>query len=210
MADAGYVVAEVVVMTSMAVVAPSSSAEMIVVVMMVMVVVGVIPVGAVPSPVAAVPIVRTVPRTVPVAIIIRIAPSIVEVPIPSPVAVRAVVVGGVESPVPGIAYINIGVASAIAVAGVIVVIIVQAGRGFRAKSLDTGSEVGIVIRLRGGVHHAIGIRHRLRGLINRIGVRLEVLAVAVIRLIVVVRAGGDGTYAAAVPIHLVASLSSVG
>lgn len=67
----------------------------------------------------------------------------------------------IESPVPRVAYINIGVAAAVGVAGVVVVVIVHCGAGTCAETLDAGCEISIVIGLGGGVNHAVSVGHRL-------------------------------------------------
>ena len=148
-----------------------------------------VPVGVIPGPMIAVPVVGTVP----VAVV-----GISESDIPSwgvivIVVIRAV---GIEAPVPGvIVHINIGVA---ATAGVIVIVIVHGAGGLGAEALDTGGKVGIIVSLGGGVHHAVGVGHGLSGLVHGFDIGFEVLVVGVIRLVVVLAAGGLRADSAAV------------
>ena len=148
-----------------------------------------IPIGIVPAPVVTV--VRSVPGVVPIAIVtVVIARSIVIV----------VVVGrtvGIKAPVPGVAIINIGVASG-AASSVIVVIVVERRGGVGAETLDAGCEVCIVVGLGGGIDHAVGVGHGLRGLIDGLSGSLVGAGVVVIRLVAVGGASSDaGTHCAA-------------
>ena len=61
----------------------------------------------------------------------------------------------------------------------------------RAETLDACSKVGIVIGLSGGVDHAVGVSHRLCGLVDRLGIADVILAVGIIGLIVVFRVAAD-------------------
>ena len=169
MTYAGYVVAKVVVLIAVvtrAMIVPAI--EMMVVMMMRVIPIVVIPAPMVPI-IGTIPVVVVVPPRAVIAIVVGIIVS--------------VIVAGIESPVPGVANINIGVASA--VAGVVVVIIVQRRAGPGAETFDASRVVGIVIGLGGGVNHTVGIGHGLRGLIHGGGSGLIVLAVGIIGLIVV-------------------------
>ena len=151
---------------------------------------GMIPVVIiVPTPVVAVPVVGTVP-------IVVIVPGVV---ITVVVRIVVTVMIGIEAPVPGVTYINIGGVTAI-VTGVIVVVVVHGRTGAGAETLDAGGEVLIIIGFGGGVNHAIGVGHRLRGLIHGIDIGLVVLAVGVVCLIVIggiAADAGSGATAAA-------------
>ena len=152
--------------------------KIMMIMVVVMMVMRMIPVGIVPTPMESVPIVRTVPIVViipPWAIISIIIRIIVTV-----VSIR------VEAPVPGIAYIHVGVAAAV-VTGVIVIVIIHGGTGTCAETFDTGRIVSVIISLGGGVNHAVGVGYGLRGLVNRTHIRLVVLAIGVVSLIVVGR-----------------------
>lgn len=187
MAYAGNIVAEVVVtrtvvwaMTgSVTVVAMVMVVVMKIKVVMVVVIVGVVPIRGVPTPVIAIPIVGAIPVVV---IVPRVVIAII--------AVIAVAVW-VESPVPAVAYIDIGVARAVAVASIIVVVIIHGGACIGAETLDAGSKVLVVVGFGGGVNHAVGIGHRFGGLIHRIDVGLVILAIGIICLIVVRGAAAD-------------------
>jgi hypothetical protein len=145
-------------------------------------------------------IVAVIPPTVmpvgipaPVAIVVRITPIPIPAPVAAPIGTIApsVIVGRVVVPIEGIVavYVDIGVATASV--GVVVVIIVSCRGGLGTETLDTSGKVGIVIRLRSGVHHAVGVGHRLCGLINGVGVVDVVLAVGIVGLIVIFRVAAD-------------------
>ena len=142
----------------------------------------------VPAPMVAVPVVGTIP-------VVVIVPGVVIAVI---IRIVVTVVIRVEAPVPGIAYIDVGVAAAIATS-VVVVVIIHSGAGSSAETLDAGGEVLVVVGLSGGVNHTIGIGHRLSGLIHGSDVGLVVLAVGIISLIVVsgIAADAGGGAAAA-------------
>lgn len=61
----------------------------------------------------------------------------------------------------------------------------------RAKTFDARGKVGIVVSFGSGVHHAVGIGHRLRGLVYGLRVTDIVLAVGIIGLVVVFRTAAD-------------------
>ena len=168
--DASHVVVEVVVVRSLMVV-PAGTAMVVMMVVMIWM----IPVGGVPAPMIAVPVVGAVPVIV---IVPRVVPAVIVV---------VVIIGAVriESPVPAIANIDIGVAAAIGIAGIVVVVVVQSGTGTGAEALDAGCEVGIIISLGGGIYHAVGVGHGLGGLIDRLCAGNVVFAIRVICLIVV-------------------------
>ena len=142
-----------------------------------------IPVVVVPTPVPAIPVVWTIP--VVIVIIPRVPRAVM------PIIGIVIITVRVESPVPGIADINVGVAAVIAVACVIVVVVVHGGGGSSAETLDAGCKVGIVIGFGGGVNHTVGISHGFGGLVHGIHVGLVVLAIGIISLIVVGRAVVD-------------------
>ena len=128
----------------------------------------------VPTPVVAVPVVGTIP-------VVVIVPGVV---IAVVIRIVVAVVVRVEAPVPGVANIDVGGAAVVATS-VVIIVIVHGGAGSSAETLDAGCEVLVVIGLSGGVNHAVGVGHRLSGLIHRLDVGLVVLAVGIIRLIVV-------------------------
>lgn len=180
--DASHVVAEVVVSVTMSV----TAVTIIVMVMMVVVVVmRMIPVMVIPSPMRSVPIVGAIPVIVVVPrVVIAVVGGIVEAD-----------AEGIEAPVPGVAYINIGVST-----GVVVVIVVHCGTGSGAETLDACRIVGIVVGFSSGVDHAVGISHGFSGLVHRLRVGHVVLAISVISLIVVrgsTSAWSDGAAVAA-------------
>lgn len=149
----------------------------IVVVMVVVMVPRVIPIGIIPAPMVAIPVVGAVPVVVVIPIaVVRIVIRIV-VGIIVGVAIR------IESPVPTVTYINIGIAST--VAGVIVVVIIHGRTGACAETLDAGGEVLIIVGFSGGVNHAVGVGYCFGSLIYGVDIGLVVLAVGVIRLIVI-------------------------
>ena len=147
--------------------------KVMVVVMVMMMMPGVIPERIVPAPVVTVPVIGTIP----VVIVIPIAVVRIIIRIVVSVAI------GIESPVPGIAHIDVSVATV--ASSVVVIVIIHSGTGSCTKTLDAGCEVLIVISFGGGVHHAVGVGHCFCGLIHGIDVGLIVFAVRVIRLIVV-------------------------
>lgn len=147
--------------------------EVVVMVVMMVMMPWMIPVRAVPTPMEAIPIIRTVPIVV---VIPRIVISIV-----IGIIVVSIIAVWIETPIPGIIYINIGVASA----RVIVVIIVERGTSSGSEPLDACCEVGIIVSLGSGIDHAVSVGHRLCGLIHRVGVRHVVLTVGIISLIIV-------------------------
>jgi hypothetical protein len=128
-----------------------------------------------------------------IAVIVGIAPIPVPAPIVAPIRTIApsVIVGRVVVPIEGIVAVHVDVGVATAVVGVVVVIIVSRRGGLRAETLDACGKVGIVVRLRGGVHHTVGVGHRLRGLVNGVGVVDVILAVGIISLIVIFRVAAD-------------------
>ena len=139
------------------------------------------------------PTVMPVGIPTPIAIVVRIAPIPVPAPIAAPIGAVApsVIVGRVVVPIEGIVTIHIDIGVTAAVVGVVVVIIVSRRGGLRAETLDACGKVGIVIRLRGGVHHAVGVSHRLRGLINWFGVVDVIFPVGIVGLIVIFRVAAD-------------------
>ena len=149
----------------------------IMVMIMVMMMPGVIPVRIVPTPVIAVPVVRTVP------VVVVIPVTVVRIIIG--VAVRVV------TPVPTGAHIDIGGATAGITSGVVVVVIVHGGAGSCAETLDAGREILVVVGFGGGVNHAIGVGHRFSSLIHGLGNGLVIFAVGIIRLIVIGGAAAD-------------------
>ena len=184
MSDAGHITAQtaaadsVIVMTSAMV-----PITVIVVVMRVMpVIVAVIA-----------PTIRPVRIPTPVAIVVRITPIPVPAPIAAPIGAVApsIIVGRVVVPIEGIVTVHIDVGVTAAVVCVVVVIIVSCRGGLRAKTLDASGKVSIVIRLCGGVHHAVGVGHRLRGLVNGVGIVDVIFAVGIIGLIVIFRVAAD-------------------
>lgn len=128
-----------------------------------------------------------------IVVVVRIAPIPVPAPIAAPIGAVApsVIVGRVVVPIEGVVAVHIDVCVAAAVVGVVIVIIVSRRGGLRAETLDACGKVGIVIRLCGGVHHAVGVSHRLRGLINRFGVVDVIFAVGIVGLIVIFRVAAD-------------------
>ena len=128
MTHAGHIVVEVVVPATHVsrAVTMSMSARTVTMsemVVMMMVMMRMIPIGIVPTPVIAVPIVGTVPVVV---IVPRIVISVVVRIIVSVVTV------GIESPVPGVADIDVCGASTC----VVIVIIIERSAGSRAETLD--------------------------------------------------------------------------
>ena len=159
--DASHIVAEIIVSVTVAIV---------VVVMMVMVVMWVIPVVVIPSPVMSIPIVGAIPVIVVIPwIVITVVGIIIESE-----------TEGIEAPIPGVAYINIGIATSI-----VVVIIIQCGAGAGAETLDTCRIVGIVVGFGGGVNHTVGVSHGFSGLVHWLRVGHVILTVGVISLIVI-------------------------
>ena len=124
----------------------------VMVVMMVMMMPGMIPIVVVPAPMIAVPVVGTVP-------VIVVIPRVVITIVVMRIIVVAVVIR-IESPVPRVVYINIGVSSAVGATCIVIVVIVHGGAGVCSETFDAGCEVGIVVGLGGGVNHAIGVGHR--------------------------------------------------
>ena len=61
----------------------------------------------------------------------------------------------------------------------------------RAEALDARGKVGIVICLGGGVNYAVGVGHRLSGLVDGIGIVDVILAVGIVGLVVVFRVAAD-------------------
>lgn len=167
--DASHVVAEVVVPVTMSVTMSMTTVTIVVMVMMV-VVMRMIPIVVIPSPMRSVPIIRAVPVIVVIpGVVITVVGRIVEAE-----------TEGVKAPVPGVAYINIGVAT-----GIVVVIIIQCGAGSTAETLDACRIVGIVVGFSGGIDHAVGVGHGFGGLVHGLRVGHVVLAVGVISLVVV-------------------------
>ena len=171
-----HIVGEVVVTSRAARATMSGTVTVMPKVVVMMMVMRMIPIVVVPAPVIAVPVIGTVPIIV---IIPWVVKTIVGIMIVIVIMVR------IEAPIPRVAHINIGVATAVGVAGVIVVVVIHRGAGTRSETLDAGREVGIVVGLGSGVNHAVGIGHRLGGLIHGFGVGLVVLAVGIISLVVV-------------------------
>ena len=168
--DASHVVAEVVVPVTMSVTMSMTAVTIVVMVMMMMVVMRMIPIVVIPSPMRSVPIVRAVPVIVVIPwVVITVVGRIVEAE-----------TEGVKAPVPGVAYINIGVAT-----GIVVVIIIQCGAGSAAEALDACRIVGIVVGFSGGIDHAVGVSHGFGGLVHWLRVGHVVLTVGVISLVVV-------------------------
>ena len=139
------------------------------------------------------PTVMPVGIPTPIAIVVRITPIPVPAPIAAPIGAVApsVIVGRVVVPIEGVVAVHIDVGVAAAVVGVVIIIIVSCRRGLCAETLDACGKVGIVIRLRGGVHHAVGVSYSLRGLINWFGVVDVILAVGIVGLIVIFRVAAD-------------------
>ena len=160
-------------------------------------------------------------RAIPVIVI---APAGSPVRIPAPVGITPVkspVPIGTESPVPAdiharivapvvrVGVIVVGVNVIGVAAGVIIVVVVSCGGSLRAETLDAAGKVAVVIGFGGGVHHAVGVGHRLRGLVHRSSVADVVLAVGIIGLVVIFRTAADaGTDIRAVACgHMFASVA---
>ena len=162
----------------------------------VMVIVVVMPVVVVPVAVIAIAPIR-IPAPV-VAVVVGIAPVPVPAPIAAPIGTITpvpIVVAGVVIPIERVVAVHIDVGVATAIIGVIIVIIASRRGRLRAEALDARREVGIIVGLGSGVHHTVGVGHRLRGLINGLGIADVVLAVGIIGLVVVFRTAADaGTY----------------
>jgi hypothetical protein len=192
MSDAGHIAAEVAASAAESTVVMASAVVPVTVEVVVM---RVMPVVAVITP-AVMPV--GIPA--PIAIVVGVTPIPVPTPVAAPIGAIApsVIVCRVVIPIEGIVavHVDVGVAAAV---GVIVVIIVSRRRGLRAETLDARGKIGIVIRLRGGVHHAVGVGYCLRGLVNGVGIVDVILAVGIIGLIVVFRVAADaGAYVRAV------------
>ena len=184
MSDAGHITAQTAAADSVIVMASAMvPITVIVVVMRVMpVIVAVIA-----------PTIRPVRIPAPVAIVVGITPIPVPAPVAAPIGAVApsVIVGRVVVPIEGIVTVHIDVGVTAAVVGVVVVIIVSCRGSLRAETLDACGKVGIVIRLCGGVHHAVGVGHRLRGLVNGVSIVDVILAVGIIGLVVIFRVAAD-------------------
>jgi hypothetical protein len=188
MSDAGNIVAEAAAATHSTVVMTAVVTIPVVMVMMI----GVMPAPVV-GPIRIVPVGVVVPRIAPIGVgIPRVAPIGIPTPIGSPVRTIAptYVNGRVVVPIEGIIAIDVDV-GVTARACVIVVIVVSIGGGLCAETLDSCSEVGIVICLSGGVYHAIRVSHRLSGLVDGIGIVDVILAVGIVGLIVIFRVAAD-------------------
>ena len=147
-----------------------------------------------PIVVVITPTVRPVRIPAPViAVIVGIAPIPIPAPVAAPIGAIApsVIVGRVVVPIEGIVAVHVDVGVTAAVVGVVVVIIISCRGGLRAETLDACGKVGIVIRLSGSVHHAVGVGHRLRGLVDGVGIVDVILAVGIIGLIVIFRVAAD-------------------
>jgi len=142
------------------------------------------PIGIVPIP-GITPIGIRIPGIAPIGIPAPIGPPVGTI---APAHVNARVVVPIEWVVA--VHIDIG-GAAIAARGVIIVIIVSCRRGLRAETLDARGKVGIVIGFGGGVHHAVGVGHRLSSLVNGIGIVDVVFAVGIVGLVVVFRVAAD-------------------
>ena len=186
--DAGHIVAEAVSTHSAVVMA----ATMVPVAMIVMVVMVRMMPTPVVGPVGAVPVGVVVPRIAPVGVgIPGVAPVGIPAPIGSPVGTVAPAdINGWVVPIEGVVGVHVDVSVATAT-GVVVVIIVSRRGGLRAETLDARGEVGIVIGLCGGVHHAVGVGHRFSGLIDGVGIADVILAVGLVGLIVIFRVAAD-------------------
>ena len=196
--DGSDVIVEVVVTGAMT----GAVTRTIVVVVVMVMMMRMVPIVVVPSPMIAVPIVWTIP-------VIIIIPGIV-IAVVVGVTVAEVSVWIVD-PTPGVAYINIGAAAGAVSSGIIVVIVIQGGAGASAETLDACRKVGIVVGFGGGVDHAVGVGHRLGGLINGLRVGYVVLAVGVVSLVVVSGACSawcDGTAVAAI-LHVAAVVGRI-
>jgi hypothetical protein len=138
------------------------------------------------------PTVRPVRIPAPIAIVVGITPIPVPAPIAAPIGTitPSVIIGRVVVPIEGVVavYVDVGVATAVSV---VVVIVVSRRGSLRAETLDACGKVGIVIRLSGGVHHTVGVGHRLSGLINGVGIVDVILAVRIVSLVVVFRVAAD-------------------
>ena len=175
MTHTGHIVAESTVATMMAAVVVVVRTKVVIMVVMM--------------------IVRWVITVVPIGIVVGSVPIIVPIRIPPPIGspigtiAKAYVNTRVEIPIEGVVAVHINVCAA--ATGVVVVIIVSRRRGLRAKTLDTSGKLGIVIGLGGGVHNAVGVGHRLRGLVDRIGIADVVLTVGIVGLVVIFRIAAD-------------------
>lgn len=177
-ANAGDIVAEFIVTSGvMASEAGTMSVtEVIVMMVVMMVMIGVVPIGIIPTPMEAVPIIRAVPVVV---VIPRIIITVV---------VRMIIIGvgvWVEAPIPTVANIDISIAAGIIVSCIVVVVVIHAGAGSCAETLDTGRKVLVVVGLGSGVNHAVGVGHRFSSLIHGLDVGLVVVTVGIVGLIVV-------------------------
>ena len=148
----------------------------------------VIPAGVVAPPIAPVGIPTPV-----VAVVVRISPIPVPAPVGAPIRTiaPAVIIGGVIIPIERVVTVHINICVTATAVSVIVVIIVSCRGGLRAETLDAHCEVGIVVGLGSGVNHAIGVGHRLRGLVDRFGIADIVLAIGIVGLIVVFRTAAN-------------------
>ena len=129
----------------------------------------------------------------PIAIVVGVAPIPVPAPIGTPVGTvtPAPVVAWVVVPIEGVIAVHVDVGVATATDRVIIVVVVSRRRGLCAETLDAGGKVGVIIGLSGGVHYAVRVGHRLRGLVNGISVVDVVLAVGIVGLVVVFRVAAD-------------------
>ena len=167
--------------------------------MVMMVMMRMIPIVVVPTPVIAVPIVGAIP-----VVVVVVPRAIVEAVVIARIEIVVIVIGTVriEPPIPSVADIDVGVATA--VAGVIIVVVIHGGAGTCAETLDACCKVSVVVGLGSSVNHAIGVGHGFSGLIDGIDIGFEVLAVRIVGLIVVSRTAADaGRNGAVVRLSLV-------